>query len=133
MKLIQTEQIELTTEEVRALDIIRRLGEHISGSAKEEEHRAKGEAIYQACAALEFVHNIMDEDPDEIILRRKDLWHAKEGDWSIDDLKAKLPIECANLIDRAIEDACEEGFDDGYDAGYSTGYSDKAGEEEEDE
>lgn len=126
MNLIQKEHIELNSEEVHALDIIRRLGEHISGSAKDEEHRAKGNALYQACAALEFVHNIVPEDPEEVILRRKNLGEIKEGDWSIDDLKSHLPVVCARLIDYAIEDACdtarEEGFDDGYNEGYSEGY-----------
>lgn len=124
MKFNKVEQIELTTEEVRALDIVRRLGEHISGGAEDEEHRAKGEAIYQACAALEFVHNITAEDPDEVIFRRKDLWHASEGDWSIDDLRNKLPIELSALIERALDDAKEEGRLDGYNEGYDDGYYD---------
>lgn len=136
MKLNKVEEIELTTEEVRALDIIRRLGEYIAGCAEEAENRAKGEAIYQACASLEFVHHANAEDPEDVIFRRKDLWHANEGDWSIEDLKAHLPSECADLIDRTISDACdkaeEDGYHDGYDVGYDEGYNDRT-EEEEDE
>lgn len=138
MKFNKVEEIELTTEEVRALDLIRRLGEHIAAFAEEAEHRAKGEAIYQACAALEFVHHIDPdgEDPDEIMLRRRDLWHANEGDWSIEDLKDHLPAECADLIDRTISDACDQaeqdGYEGGYEAGYEVGYNDRM-EEEEDE
>ena len=131
MKFIQTEQIELTTEEVRALDIIRRLGEHICGFAKDEKHRAKGSAIYLACAALDFVHSTEIEDPDDVMLRRKDLWHANEGDWSIEDLKNHLPDECADLIDRAIEDACDKAREEGYQVGYDKGYTDKEDEVED--
>lgn len=138
MKFNKVEEIELTTEEVRALDIVHRLGEHIAGCAEDAEHRAKGEAIYQACAALEFVHHPKPdgEDPEEVILRRKDLAKIQNGDWSIEDLKDHLPSECADLIDRTISDACdqaeEDGYRDGYDVGYEAGYGDRE-EEWEDE
>lgn len=121
MTFIQTEQIALSATELHALDVVRRIGERLAKDAHDPEHRTKGEAIAQACAALDFIPAEV-EDPEDIILRRKDLWHANEGDWSIEDLKNHLPVECANLIDRAIEDACDQATDDGYADGYIVGY-----------
>lgn len=127
MNLVQAEQIELLATEINALDIVRRLGEHLANGANDPEHRAKGEAIYKACAELDFVRSD-EEDPNEPILRRVDLLRVYEGKCKdIEELKDILPFECANLIDEACKTAyynrycdeyiieCEDGVKEGED------------------
>lgn len=132
MNLIQTEQIELTASEINALDIAYRIGKRLANEARNPAHRAKGEAIYEACTVLDFVRSD-EEDPNETILRRRDLQSVYDGTCDIESLKAILPVECSNIIDDACETAEQNGYENGHDFGYDEGYNDRVEEEEEDE
>lgn len=117
MNLIQAEQIELSASQINALDIVRRMGERLANRARDPEHRAKGEAIYKACAVLDFI-------------RRSDLQSVYDGTCDIKSLKAILPFECSNIIEDACETAEQNGYGNGYDVGYDEGYNDRVEEEE---
>lgn len=136
MNFIQSEQIELAASEINALAIVLRISERIANGAHDPEHREKGKAIFEACASLEFTRS-NEEDPNEAVLFRNDLRRISEGDWSIEDLKRKLPSECADLINRTISDVCDDaaqhGYEEGYSDGYADGYDDLAEIDREDE